>query len=65
MTTERMSEPESDGEMTADVAESGSNCLSEPINYDNLDAEKVLEGFGTFGLYQVCFLFLFFEKCNY
>lgn len=29
--------------------------LLRAISYANLDAEKVLTGFGTFGAFQVCF----------
>ena len=47
----------SDAEATPDGMESKPRSM----NYNHLDAEKVLKEFGNFGAYQVC-LFIFFQR---
>lgn len=44
---------ERDIKTSASTEESKSESMSRSTSYSNLDAEKVLEGFGTFGTYQV------------
>ena len=56
-------EIELDPQTISEAAGPRPGSMLRAMSYANLDAEKVLNGFGTFGAYQVSFLFFIDKKC--